>query len=129
MNVSIKNFVKNKENKFLVLRRSSTHPTMPFYWDVPGGHLEEGENLVEAIQRETYEETGFKTENIKLLGVEADFSNSGKYWVQIAYVCEVDSPEVIISYEHDQFKWVSPEEFFDLETTEMLKKLFSLIDN
>ena len=35
----------------------------------PAGHLEEGENLVQAAMRETYEETGWRVEVTGLLGL------------------------------------------------------------
>lgn len=37
---------------------------------LPGGHIEEGESLHEAVLREVYEETGLRISNPKLVGVK-----------------------------------------------------------
>ncbi|MDO8609267.1 MAG: NUDIX domain-containing protein [bacterium] len=38
------------------------------WWDVPGGKIEEGESWVEALKRETREETGAIIDHIKIMG-------------------------------------------------------------
>lgn len=39
-------------------------------WDIPGGHIEPGENPVEAMKRELYEETGAQIDSPQVLGHE-----------------------------------------------------------
>lgn len=45
--------VKNKDGKFLLIYRRNR-------WDLPKGHLDEGETMVECALREVREETGLK---------------------------------------------------------------------
>ena len=111
MFVSQKILLRNQEKKILIVRRSSTHPTKPHEWDLPGGHVEEGENLKEQILRELREETGIAISELKIIGAESAHTNDGEYVVQIAYAGEVGHEEVTLSYEHDEFKWVTPAEF------------------
>ncbi|TFG24687.1 MAG: NUDIX domain-containing protein [Promethearchaeota archaeon] len=39
------------------------------YWSIPGGHLELGERVQTAAEREGFEETGFKVKVTKLAGI------------------------------------------------------------
>lgn len=46
------------QGRLLVVRKSSSDPHFPGYWEVPGGRLHAGEDLDEHIRREAWEETG-----------------------------------------------------------------------
>lgn len=39
------------------------------YWSIPGGHIELGEKVIEAAEREGFEETGIKVKVSKLAGI------------------------------------------------------------
>ena len=39
------------------------------YWSIPGGHLDLGEKVKDAAEREGFEETGFKVRVTKLAGI------------------------------------------------------------
>ena len=56
------------------------------YWSIPGGHLDLGERVENAAERETYEETGFKVKISKLAGIinKIMYDNNGK--VEYHYV-------------------------------------------
>ena len=123
MNISQKIFIKNKEEKYLTLRRSNTDPIRPLTWDMPGGGLKEGEDLVKSIERETLEEAGIQVQNITLIGAVAETNKNGDYEVQLGYIGEVDMPEITLSYEHDQYQWVTIDEFLKLESSNKLQEL------
>lgn len=44
--------------RVLILRRATTDPFMPGVEELPSGGLEHGETLLDALERELYEETG-----------------------------------------------------------------------
>jgi 8-oxo-dGTP diphosphatase len=48
-----------REGRILRLQRSPDRAFLPGLWDIPGGHVEEGETLETALRREVIEETGF----------------------------------------------------------------------
>jgi len=55
-------------NHHLLLIKRKYDPDAGF-WSIPGGHVELGEKVQEAAEREGYEETGFKVKVSKLAGV------------------------------------------------------------
>lgn len=48
-----------ENNQLLMVRKSSADPVQPDKWEVPGGRMEEGEDLDGHLKREVFEETGF----------------------------------------------------------------------
>ena len=49
--------ILNYKNEFLMLRRSAGDNFLPDYWELPGGRMEMGEDLVIGLQREVKEES------------------------------------------------------------------------
>lgn len=63
------------------------------YWSIPGGHLDLGEKVEKAAEREGFEETGFKVKVSKLAGVidKIMYDNTGKieyHYVLLNYFVE-----------------------------------------
>ena len=115
--------VFDRDGKFLTIQRSKTAPVHALCWDLPGGELEYGEDPVSGIKRETTEEAGIEISNIKPFDVYGkDHGNDVGFWVTIAYRAEAVSTDVKLSYEHDDFKWVTAEEFLKLPSSEKLVK-------
>ena len=51
--ISVKAIVKDDKGRVLVLRDAGSS-----YWDLPGGHVRDGESISDALSREVQEETG-----------------------------------------------------------------------
>lgn len=63
------------------------------YWSIPGGHLDVGERVKKAAEREALEETGFKVKTTKLAGIidKIMYDDGGKieyHYVLINYFVE-----------------------------------------
>jgi len=63
------------------------------YWSIPGGHLDLGEKVQVAAEREAYEETGFKVKVTKLAGIidKIMYDDNGKieyHYVLLNYFVE-----------------------------------------
>ena len=74
-------------------------------WEFPGGQVEEGETLTQAIEREVLEETGITVIPKSLIGV---YSNTKKPSIlMLDFVCEYVSGEPKTSAESLQVEWVA----------------------
>jgi len=56
-----------RNNNLLLIKRK--YDPDAGFWSIPGGHVELGEKVQEAAEREGFEETGFKVKVTKLAGV------------------------------------------------------------
>lgn len=115
----IKTFIYNDEGKFLTLLRAANAPTRPFTWDLPGGMYEQGEDPEESARREIMEETGITVTDLSVLGlkVKERLAENDEPVVRVAYRAKTSDPTVTLSFEHSESKWVTREEFLELEPT------------
>ena len=114
--------VVNKDGKILAVRRSKTAPTRPLHWDLPGGELDWGEDPTEGIKREIKEETGLKVAQVAPFDIIARVYESGEYWISLGYKAVSRSIKVRLSYEHDQWKWGTAQEFLKLKISAKIKR-------
>lgn len=80
-----------RDNQLLLIKRKY-NPDAGF-WSIPGGHLDLGEKVEVAAEREAFEETGFKVKVTELAGIinKIMYDNSGKieyHYVLINYFVE-----------------------------------------
>ncbi len=121
--VSMKALVFNIKGELLTLFRTETAPTRPNTWDLPGGDLDFGEEPDKAILREIKEEIGLKVEDLKIFDAEAHIiKDENIHWITLGYRCVALTTDVILSWEHSDYKWVTPEEFLKLESAPKLQR-------
>ena len=110
--------VFNKEGKILVLFRTETAPTRPLTWDLPGGELDFGEDPRGGMLREVREEAGLEVENLELFDIVSKVSEKSDFDVIICYKTNAKDEKIKLSYEHNDSKWVTPEDFLNLKSSE-----------
>ena len=124
--VAQKAILIREDGKLLAIRRSKTDPLRPLTWDIPGGEVEYGEDLTESIRREVREEAGIDLQDVTLLDIIGFTIPNGEYWVSVGYYAKVSQDtRVTISWEHDQYEWISKEEFLTRETTDRIRRFLS----
>ena len=129
MFVSQKTIIINSEGRILALRRSITDPARPLTWDLPGGELDESETLEENVKREVLEETGIEINDFSIFDATSRLNNKVEYWIHIGYLAKVYMPTIILSYEHDQYLWLTREEFLKLELSASIRIFLSKLPN
>ena len=122
LQVGVKVLMKNSDEKYLMLRRSSEkYPEAGGTWDLPGGRIEKGIGLFENLKREVAEETGLALISTPTLIAAQDiFVGSERHVVRLTY--RADAPEGDITLdetENDAYAWLSEDEF---KTHESLDK-------
>ena len=119
---SEKAFIFNEDGKILTIRRTETAPSNPLKWDVPGGVVEFGEDVYDAVKRETLEESGLEVKNLSPFDIYAYVTSSGDYWMTVAYKASVAGGEFKVSNEHDLHNWVTIDEFLKLDISDKLRR-------
>ena len=114
-----------RNEKYIVTRRSKSNAYMPLKWDIPGGTVKPGETLEEAIHREVCEETGLK---IQIGHVVYVYSNRDQLPIretfQVVYVCKYKDGEVRLDpSEHDMYRWLEYEEIARIDMIDFLREL------
>lgn len=94
-------------------RRALTAAMLPGLWDLVGGHVEAGESLLAALEREVAEETGWRVTGEPLLVFVSDwtFPDDSRRHREFDFLVEVIgdlSAPRLRPDEHDDFRWVDP---------------------
>ncbi|MHA1987603.1 MAG: NUDIX hydrolase [Promethearchaeota archaeon] len=72
-------------DKHLLLVKRKYHPDAG-YWSIPGGHLDLGEEVEKAAEREGLEETGFKVAVTELAGIIDKIMYDSEMKIEYHYV-------------------------------------------
>lgn len=107
--------VIDERGRAFAQKRSPNRRLFPECWDLIGGHVEDGETLVEALQREIREETGWELKRIVGLVYAFDWeTGTGDRRREFDFAVQVEG-----NLAHPQLEWSKNSEFRWLEMHEL----------
>ena len=91
-------------SRYLYLMRSD--PKHPGSWGLPGGRIEPGESLMDAMFRECREELGFVPDFMRLIPIEK-FTTVDSGFAYHTFYCSVEREFVpALNHEHLGYAWI-----------------------
>ena len=109
-------------NKVLVQEKVETNGLV-----FPGGHVEEGESLLESVVREMKEETGLTIENPKVCGFKDWIQEDGTRYIVLLYKTHKFTGELKSSNEGRVF-WIDRAEINSVNLIWNMKELLEIFD-
>ncbi|MEX0749901.1 MAG: NUDIX hydrolase, partial [Dehalococcoidia bacterium] len=98
-----------RDGKMLILKRNGG--LGDGVWYLPGGIVEPGEDPADAAVRETFEESGLRVEDPRLLRIWSYRAENGLDAFHAAYFADAPAGDVVLSNEHSAYRWIDPAEY------------------
>ena len=99
------------EGKMLITQRSATKKYLPNVWHIPGGQIDAGETVEEALKREVKEELDLEiTEIIADTGVAHDYIGHGGLKSRTLFILAKSQGEITLDHENQAYKYIDSSE-------------------
>lgn len=113
------------DGRVLLARRVKHEKFLAGYYEMPGGKVEFGEDIKEALKREFLEEVNLNVEVGNPFRIYSYVTEQGdRQNIEIFFLTELnDYPENLkLGNEHDDYQWVSKEELIGYKISDEIKK-------
>ncbi|MBR3117172.1 MAG: NUDIX domain-containing protein [Bacilli bacterium] len=113
-------WIINNEGKILLQQRSLSKKRNPGLWSKTGGHVDAGEEVLDAAKREVFEEIGLKVDDDKIIqySVYKSKDPSKNFYVyNFIFISNLKEEEYVLQKEE-----VEQVKYFDIEELEQYKK-------
>jgi 8-oxo-dGTP diphosphatase len=115
----------------LLIRRG--HEPLKGEWSLPGGAVELGETLEEAIVREVLEETGLEIEVLAVVEAFDRISRDGEgrvryHYVLVDFLCRATGGALACATDATEARWAAPDELAGLTplTVQVIQKAWRM---
>lgn len=125
--INVTKSIIKKDEKYLLIKRSTSSKFFPEMWDFPGGKIELEENPVDSAIRETKEETSLNIEIGKEI-LEGNHNEKGIIIHYIIFSILNYKGKVKLSKDHSEFGWFSKEQIKNCKKTPFVDKYFKNSD-
>jgi 8-oxo-dGTP diphosphatase len=96
----------------------------------PGGTIDFGEKIIDALNREIKEETNLIVKVGNVIFCHDHVSGNIRHQFELVYLCDyVDGEVKLDPEEHQEYHWVTLEEMVDLPKIAFLEKLVKFLQN
>lgn len=103
------------------------------YWNIPKGHIDEGETKEETLEREMDEEIGCKVNVIKPLPEVEYNDGNGDDMIMYTYLCEISEGDPRPESEEYKLEWIPLDKASEVltykEMKEFIQESISEIEN
>ena len=109
LQVGVKAIIRDEAGRVLLLQRAEPYVDSNVRkWDTPGGRINPGEPLLEALRREVKEETSLTlTGTPRLLAAQDILRVEGRHVVRLTYEAQAEGTVQLDPGEHTEYKWVA----------------------
>ena len=112
----------NTENKIFLMRSHKWHNR----YTIPGGHLELGETMIEALKREVREETNLDIYDPEFICWQEfifdDQFLKRKHFIFFDFACKTDSKDVVLNSEGQEYVWTILDNALSLDLDSYTRK-------
>lgn len=127
LQVGVKALIQNPQGQYLFLKRAKPYPgDVEPKWDVPGGRIDVGEKLTDALSREIKEETSMELIEEPVLLLAQDIIRD-KHVVRLTYLAQAKGDVVFDLVEHQEYKWVDLEDAKSMYLDLFLRPVLDLL--
>jgi len=124
LQVGAKAFLRNKEGKYLLLKRNKDkYAEVKGGWDIVGGRIDPGSRLIENLEREIKEETQLKIVSEPVIIYAQDIiPNEERHVVRLSYITDTEGEPILDLSENVEYKWLTLEEMRSQEDLDIYVK-------
>jgi ADP-ribose pyrophosphatase len=117
--------VENPQRQILLVH-AYRYTTDTIEWEIPAGVVEDGESVLEAAEREVWEESGYETTRHELIYTYYPMNGISN---QVFHIVRCQAAEKTGDFDRNEvkeFKWISRQEAQEMVKNKLVKDGFSL---
>lgn len=115
----------NDEGRMFITKRGQKTQNERGKWDLPGGAVEVGETLADALKREIKEENDIDIEVIELLHIHDHIlPDDNQHWIAPTFICRIVSgePRILEPEKCEEIAWMTIEDVAQLDLSSTTKR-------